>query len=219
MGGGGHLVDAGGSTGGSGGPTGTGGYTIDAGGSTGGSRGPTGSGSHAVDAGGSTGGSRGPTGSGGRQSGSGGSAGSDAGVTGNPDGNGDAVDAKSDGVGPDTTAGGSFVAVQAIFARSCVRCHDPAHPIVPETPTFVEMPLTPATAYAALVNKPASETCGGMRVTPSDSARSYLYRKVTDTAPCDGKRMPHPGMLANGPPLADQDIATIAAWINAGAKP
>ena len=81
------------------------------------------------------------------------------------------------------------------------------------------MPLTPATAYAALVNKPASEICGGMGVTPGDASRSYLYHEVTDATPCDGKRMPHPGMLASGPPLPDQDIATIAAWINAGAKP
>jgi mono/diheme cytochrome c family protein len=161
----------------------------------------------------------GPMGSGGRQPGSGGSGGNDAGVPENPDGSRDAVDAKSDRMGQDATTSVAFVAVQAIFAKSCVRCHDPAHPLVPESPTFIEMPLTPTTAYAALVNKPASETCGGMRVTPGDATRSYLYHKVSDATPCDGKRMPHPGMLANGPPLSDADIATIAAWINGGALP
>jgi hypothetical protein len=142
-------------------------------------------------------------------------------MPGNNDAGRDAMDGgKSDAPGADgSTAGASFAAVQAIFAKSCVRCHDPAHPLVLETPTFVEMPLIPAVAYAALVSKPASETCGGLRVSPGDAANSYLYHKVTDATPCDGKRMPHPGMLASGPPLPPADVATIASWINAGAKP
>jgi hypothetical protein len=146
------------------------------------------------------------------------------------------VDAGSDGAGkdvadatPDTAGsdgfvatdggGASFSAVLAIFGARCVRCHDPAHPIVLETPTYVEMPLTPDTAYAALVGQPAHETCGGTRVTPGDPSQSYLYHKVTDDPPCDGKRMPHPGMLSQVPPLPQSEIDVIAGWIRAGAPP
>jgi hypothetical protein len=109
--------------------------------------------------------------------------------------------------------------VQAIFAQSCVTCHDPAHPFVPETQTFTQLNLTASGAYAALVGKPAAETCGGILVTPGDPTRSYLYQKVTQTMPCSGERMPHRGMLATRPPLPDQDLATIASWISAGTKP
>ena len=127
------------------------------------------------------------------------------------------TDATIDGV---ADAGGApFSAVLAIFAARCVRCHDPAHPVVLEAPTYVEMPLTPDAAYAALVGQAAHETCGGTRVTPGDPSRSYLYRKVTDDPPCDGKRMPHPGMLAQVPPLPPSEIDVIASWIRAGAQP
>jgi hypothetical protein len=119
-----------------------------------------------------------------------------------------------------TDAGGAaFSAVLAIFAARCVRCHDPAHPFVPETSTYVEMPLTPDAAYAALVGQAAHETCGGTRVTPGDPARSYLYHKVTDDPPCDGTRMPHPGMLVQVAPLLPSEIDVIASWIRAGAPP
>jgi mono/diheme cytochrome c family protein len=112
-----------------------------------------------------------------------------------------------------------FSAVQAIFAQNCVTCHDPAHPFVPETTTYVAMNLTATGAYAALVNKAATQACGGTLVTPGDPAKSYLYAKVTQATPCFGERMPHRGMLATRPALPDADIATIAAWITGGAKP
>jgi len=122
-------------------------------------------------------------------------------------------DASGDG------GGQSFAAVQAIFAAAnCARCHDPAHPVVPEAPTFVALPLTADAAYGALVGQPAHETCGGTLVTPGDPGASYLYHKLTDDPPCEGKRMPHPGMLFSRPPLADADLATIAAWIRDGAR-
>lgn len=114
--------------------------------------------------------------------------------------------------------GQSFAAVQAIFdAAGCVGCHDPAHPFVPETPTFVALALTPD-PYGALVGQPAHEACGGTLVVPGDPAASYLYHKLTDDPPCEGVRMPHRGMLASRPPLADADIATVAAWIRDGAR-
>jgi len=112
----------------------------------------------------------------------------------------------------------AFNAVQVILAANCTRCHDPAHPFVPETQTFVALPLTPGGAYAALVSKTAHETCGGVLVVPGDPAKSYLYHKVADDKPCDGERMPHSGMLGGTKPLSPADIETIATWIRGGAK-
>jgi len=108
--------------------------------------------------------------------------------------------------------------VLPILAASCVRCHDPAHPIQPETQTYVAMDLTAKDAYAALVGKTATEACGGKLVTPGDPAHSYLYAKVTEDAPCYGQRMPHQGMILT-PPLPADQIATIEKWIADGAKP
>jgi len=100
-----------------------------------------------------------------------------------------------------------------------VTCHDPARPLVPETTTFVALDLTRAGAYAALVNRAAVETCGGIRVTPGDPALSYLYHKVADATVCSGGRMPAHGMLAIQPTLTAAEIATISTWIVGGAKP
>jgi hypothetical protein len=108
--------------------------------------------------------------------------------------------------------------VQPILAASCVRCHDPAHPFVPETQTYVAMNLTAAGAYAALVGKNATEVCGGKLVTPGDPTKSYLYAKITEDTPCNGTRMPHQGMILT-PPLPADQIATIESWIRDGARP
>jgi hypothetical protein len=117
----------------------------------------------------------------------------------------------------DDGGGLAFAPVQAIFAANCVTCHDPAHPVVLEAPTFVALALTPGGAYAALVGQPAHETCGGTLVVPGDPAASYLFHKLTDETPCEGRRMPHPGMLASRPPLPDADLATVETWIRDGA--
>jgi hypothetical protein len=111
----------------------------------------------------------------------------------------------------------SFAGVQEILAASCVRCHDPAHPRVLETETYVAMNLTTSGAYAALVNKPATQTCGGVLVTPGDPSKSYLYAKITQDTPCFGQRMPHQGMIQTPPLLVDQ-IAVFETWIRDGAK-
>jgi len=126
----------------------------------------------------------------------------------------------SGGGGASGGAGGtssSFAAVQEILAASCVRCHDPAHPVVPETQTYVAMNLTASGAYAALVGKNATETCGGKLVTPGDPSKSYLYAKITQDTPCDGERMPHQGMIRT-PPLPADQIAVFETWIRGGAK-
>jgi len=131
---------------------------------------------------------------------------------GTPGGGGMSVDAGGGG------GASAFAPVQAILDQYCVRCHDPAHPVLLETPTYVVMPLVATQAYAALVGVAASETCGGTRVVPGDPEHSYLYRKVADATPCDGVRMPHGGMLL-AQPLSDPQIATIHDWIANGAAP
>jgi hypothetical protein len=80
------------------------------------------------------------------------------------------------------------------------------------------MDLTAKDAYAALVGKHATETCGGVLVTPGDPAKSYLYAKITQDKPCDGTRMPHQGMILT-PPLPADQITAFQTWILAGAKP
>jgi hypothetical protein len=129
-----------------------------------------------------------------------------------------AIDGRPPDAAADAPPAVPFAAVQAIFAERCVRCHDPAHPFVPESPTFVALPLTPASARGALVNQPAHETCGGVLVTPGSPDKSYLFHKITDEMPCDGVRMPHGGML-RPQPLPPADVATIVAWIRGGAVP
>jgi hypothetical protein len=132
-------------------------------------------------------------------------------------GSGGAADA-GDAASSDSRGGTPFAAVQAIIQMNCVRCHDPAHPVVPETQTFVAMDLTAPHAYADLVNKRATETCGGILVVPGSPATSYLYAKVSQDMPCDGQRMPHQGMIRTLPLPADE-IATIESWIQGGALP
>ncbi len=128
--------------------------------------------------------------------------------------------------GPDGTTGdagrdggdSAFAPVQLVFQTFCVWCHDPAHPFAGDNPTFVEMPLVSGQSYDALVGVPAHETCGGTRVVPGDPEHSYLYRKITDDAPCDGARMPRAGAVI-AMPLGSAQIATIHDWIANGARP
>jgi hypothetical protein len=130
-------------------------------------------------------------------------------------GSGGAAGGSGSGGGGGT--GGAFGPVQAIFDQHCTWCHDPAHPFVPEAPTYVEMPLVASESYAALVGVAAHETCGGTRVVPGDPEHSYLYRKIADATPCQGVRMPYNGSGLAQQSLAEADFATIRAWIANGA--
>jgi hypothetical protein len=159
---------------------------------------------------GDVGGASGAGAAGGAGAGIGGGSGAGAG--------GDAGAGAVGGAGAGGGGGSAFAPVQAVLDQYCVRCHDPAHPIVIETQTFVEMPLVASQSYAALVGVAAHETCGGTRVVPGDPDHSYLYRKVADATPCDGVRMPAGGML-RPQPLREAQIATIHDWIANGALP
>jgi hypothetical protein len=119
---------------------------------------------------------------------------------------------------PGGPASPEFAAVQQVFASSCVRCHDPAHPVALEAVTYVAMDLTMQGAYRALVNKAATEPCGGVLVTPGSPGASYLYAKITQDKPCSGERMPRAGNILPLPLPVDQ-VATIELWIRDGAQP
>jgi hypothetical protein len=127
-----------------------------------------------------------------------------------------APDAAAADVAPAPDGGGGFAAVLAIFAGRCVICHDPTKQGLP---TYPQLPLTAADAYAALVGHPADEACGGTRVVAGDPQASYLLQKLTHDTPCEGLRMPRSFEGPIAPPLPPDQIATITAWIAAGASP
>jgi mono/diheme cytochrome c family protein len=131
----------------------------------------------------------------------------------------DDADAPADAPASDVPSGAAFAAVQAIFDRSCARCHTADAPPRPDQWLYPQLQLTRGASYQALVGRTASQACGGTLVTPGHPDRSYIIHKLTEAAPCFGKRMPHPGMLSMAPPLPPEDIAVITTWITAGAPP
>jgi hypothetical protein len=88
--------------------------------------------------------------------------------------------------------------VQPVFNGRCVKCHNPG-----------VLTLVAGQSYAALVNKPATQSFGTL-VLPFDSAGSVLFNRLTGTGLA---RMP-----ADGPPfLTSNEISIIKAWIVMGA--
>jgi hypothetical protein len=95
-------------------------------------------------------------------------------------------------------------AVQDIFATRCSPCHTSG--------SSGALHLDPATAsYANLVGVHASASaCSSRtRVIPGDSAASYLLAKLRGDSDICGVRMPR-----NLPALPEEEIQTIAAWID-----
>lgn len=74
------------------------------------------------------------------------------------------------------------------------------------------MDLSPGVAHASIVSVPSTELAGFDRVRPFDPAGSYLLLKLEGDAVIVGERMPF-----GGPYLSDAEIATVRAWILAGA--
>ena len=73
--------------------------------------------------------------------------------------------------------------------------------------------LTSARAYADLVDLRSIECPAYDLVSPGAPDTSYLVLKLEGSGPCSvGAREPF-----GGPPLPEADIATIRAWIAAGA--
>jgi len=113
-----------------------------------------------------------------------------------PTGSGDPID-------PTAT----FTRVQnEIFSPTCAQlgCHD-------RLGRQEDQQLSAGIAYAQIVNHGSVEMPQLNRVTPSDPANSYLYRKITG-AGITGDRMPQ-----GGPYLSDAQIKLIRDWIRRGA--
>jgi hypothetical protein len=120
-------------------------------------------------------------------------------------------DTTTDATTDATTDGGSgFDAeVWPILSMKC-SCHlaDPNDGLNGE----LSFPM--ATAYADLVGAPSIDVPAMNLVEPGDPSQSYLFLKLEDThlaAGGSGVKMPI------GAPLSDGEIATIEAWIVAGA--
>ena len=95
-------------------------------------------------------------------------------------------------------------AVQQIFTQRCTPCHT--------TGSSGGLHLDPATAsFANLVGvHVASSACNTRtRVVPGDAASSYIIAKLRGASDICGLRMPR-----NLPPLPEEEIQTIEAWIN-----
>ena len=122
------------------------------------------------------------------------------------------------GSSPSGPASPEFQAVQAIFDAHCVGCHNTdSGGLTPAALRgYPALPLTAGKSHQALVNQPAHEVCGGTLVVPGDSANSYLQHKLVDPTPCEGGRMPI-GEAIILQPLDSDQMATIDAWIAAGA--
>jgi hypothetical protein len=112
-------------------------------------------------------------------------------------------------------AGGSgaqaltFAQIQAgIFTQSCAKsgCHTSAA-------ASGGLVLEAGQAYANLVGRPAPEEPQLDYVRPGNPEASYLLKKLRGDPDISGSRMPR-----DGPPfLTPQQIAGLAAWIQAGA--
>jgi hypothetical protein len=98
--------------------------------------------------------------------------------------------------------------VQAVLNGHCIGCHSG-----PTPPRGLDL-----TNVNAVVGTPAVECAAKQRIQAGNARMSYLVDKVMgaaqDAGCFSGSRMP-----LGGPFLNATDIATIVAWINAGALP
>lgn len=111
---------------------------------------------------------------------------------------------------PPSTAGAfTFSQIQSgIFTPSCAKagCHVTAT-------AAGGLVLEAGRAYANIVGRPAPEQPQLDLVRPGNPEASYLLHKIRGDAGITGSRMPQ-----DGPPfLSSQQIAGLAAWIQAGA--
>jgi hypothetical protein len=91
---------------------------------------------------------------------------------------------------------------------ACTQCHNAIGRL------FNGLDLSPAVAYANLVNRPSVAKAGATRVIPGDPENSYLIHKLEGRPGIVGVRMPQ-----IGPPyLTDGQILVIKRWIELGAR-
>jgi hypothetical protein len=110
----------------------------------------------------------------------------------------------------------TFTAVLAIFADSKNNC-GLCHAMMTIGGGLIFDPANKQATYTALVGPTSKGTlgsqCGGKTyVVAGQPDASLLYHKVADATPPCGVRMP-----ASGAVLTDMEIATVRAWIAAGA--
>ncbi len=99
-----------------------------------------------------------------------------------------------------------FADVYSILSSKCGDCHTQS------SEGKLRM-NTEAAAYSALVGVAAAECSGQTRVVKGDAAGSFLVQTLNGTAGCKVPRMPK-----SRAPLSATEIATIEAWVNAGAE-
>jgi hypothetical protein len=133
------------------------------------------------------------------------------GTTGCP-GDGTGLDENGNPLGPPPSNGDVTLSgdVQPIFTASCAlgNCHAGNDAVLGQN-------LSAGQAYGSIVNVPASQVPSLDRVHPLFPDSSYLVHKIQGTQGSvggSGGQMP-----LGGPVLTDDQIATIRAWIAAGA--
>jgi len=104
--------------------------------------------------------------------------------------------------------------IQPIIDANCSACH--------YSRMLGGLDMEPGQAVADLVNVPSSTTTAGIpRVTPFDTDKSFLFKKIncTDLNLMYGFRMPEAfePQLPPPPPLSKEDQAAIRDWIMQGA--
>lgn len=114
--------------------------------------------------------------------------------------------AAGDALPPASTQPVDFTAVQAIFNRNCVSCHEGS-----SAPRGLQ--LDAFRSYSLLVDVASVEVSSVKRIKPGNAAGSYLFQKINSDTPKAGVRMPSDGKLS------PEDQALIRDWIDQGARP
>lgn len=91
---------------------------------------------------------------------------------------------------------------------ACTNCHTDAGRTPP-----AGMVLLTGRAYDSIVNVPARNNPGAIRIIPGDPVNSYFIHKLEDRTDIVGVRMPQ-----RGPYLTDGQIAIIKRWVELGAR-
>jgi hypothetical protein len=102
-----------------------------------------------------------------------------------------------------------FASTDSSGRTACTQCHTDQG----RTPA-AGLNLRPEVGYAQLVNMPAPQKPGAIRVIPGDAENSYLVQKLDGTPGIIGQRMPRNA----GPFVTEGQMLIIRRWINQGAQ-